>query len=273
MVTYAKFQASGKTRNRFVFFLSFCDFFFSAKFFVTACIANHVDQFSEVPTVVDINDFCFWFGAFGEFIALATTSWNMMISVHLFRSFRIKSKERTTHDAYYHLYVWGLSLVNSAVLIYLRAFGKTYNGCWIAARWLDMFFLVPLATYIISSTVIMIIMRHKINRARQNMLTVTTALIQKENNFRSQMMKYTLVFIVVWLFPLITRLLSTFGYESGYLIEFHIVCDAIQSLANSIVWATSPNFVKFIKEGMRKGNNERQSLIQGSQFSTNYNNL
>eukprot|EP01113_Clastostelium_recurvatum_P043406 TRINITY_DN7174_c0_g2_i2.p1 TRINITY_DN7174_c0_g2~~TRINITY_DN7174_c0_g2_i2.p1 ORF type:complete len:216 (+),score=34.95 TRINITY_DN7174_c0_g2_i2:15-662(+) len=169
MVTYGRFRSLDKTNNKLVFYLSVCDFMFSSKCFLTGCLMGYVDQFSSTLQPLDITDPCFLIGAFGYFSAFSTTSWNAMITVRLLRSFHYSAPSKSDHNDVewpYHVYVWGVVSLSTSILIYLRAFGRSYNGCWIAVDHLwDVFWLLPLSIYILSCTVIMITLHVKIGRS------------------------------------------------------------------------------------------------------------
>eukprot|EP01113_Clastostelium_recurvatum_P049655 TRINITY_DN9238_c0_g2_i1.p1 TRINITY_DN9238_c0_g2~~TRINITY_DN9238_c0_g2_i1.p1 ORF type:complete len:321 (+),score=35.45 TRINITY_DN9238_c0_g2_i1:82-963(+) len=249
LVTYGKYRASGRTRNRMVFFLSLCDFLFAMKFFITACLIGHLEQFSPNHITSTYDDPCFWIGAYANFIATASRSWNMMISIRLLRTFPARSDVKQSGWPY-HAFVWTYASLNTAVLIGLKGFGKGHSGCWIADKnYILIFSIAPTMLFLILSFAIMIVMHVRIKRATRDRLT-SDALVQKELYFRVQLMKFTLVFVVIWITPIVTEMLHYFGLEYNPLSFMRLVSLSIQSLLNSLVWATSPNFIKFIKAGI-----------------------
>lgn len=83
---------------------------------------------------------------------------------------------------------------------------------------------------------------------------------QEEEAFRSQLVKYTCIFVVFWTVPLVHRTLETFGQFNVYLALADVVSIALQALANSIVWATAPHFIEQLKKSMARKDKQRGSL-------------
>eukprot|EP01113_Clastostelium_recurvatum_P006279 TRINITY_DN12846_c0_g1_i1.p1 TRINITY_DN12846_c0_g1~~TRINITY_DN12846_c0_g1_i1.p1 ORF type:complete len:335 (+),score=44.25 TRINITY_DN12846_c0_g1_i1:82-1086(+) len=268
ILTYRRFHHAQKKGNSFVFYLSCCDFLFSLKFFVTACLVGYMNQFQEEDAPPGYKSYCFWLGAFHHFMGLATTGWNMMISVRLGMSF-LHLQDRAPSSLstrFYHAYVWGFASIDTIVLIFFNAYGPSYNGCWVVNRLpFRLLWLVPLGTYLALSACILVAIIVKMRTTRKTIyipIQTRSKFQEDEYNFRVQLIKYTVVFIIVWSIPFTVRILETLGTKTRLGIFLGVLCNSVQTLANSIVWATSPNFVKFFRgNGLLGGEMEKSPLI------------
>jgi len=270
IISYSRFRKALRKGNSFVLYLSISDVFFTLKFLVTAVLVNSkVNQFNLDGERSQF-DVCFWIGFAGQFTGLATISWNMMISWKLFVSFlsmgKAQGKERTWP---YHLFVWGFTSINSFVLVYLNGYGPGSNGCWIMDFTnLRLFFLVPLGTYLISSLAILVFILIRMEKMKRDMFLTSTThhykFEQEEHNFRVQLVKYTVVFILFWSFPFTSRILEAFDKTSNVAVILDVISISLQALGNSVVWASSPHFVAFLKKNMPAKSNEdpeKQKLV------------
>eukprot|EP01113_Clastostelium_recurvatum_P050347 TRINITY_DN9502_c0_g1_i1.p1 TRINITY_DN9502_c0_g1~~TRINITY_DN9502_c0_g1_i1.p1 ORF type:complete len:375 (-),score=78.35 TRINITY_DN9502_c0_g1_i1:14-1138(-) len=272
MITYFKFLITGKSRNAFVFFLALSDFMLCVKWIVTTTLVGKIDQFAYIPTSVPKNDPCFWIGTYGYFWAMSSLSWNLMISVRLVRSF-VRGASGPAHKykigISYHAFVWGSSLICTAIIVYLGEFGRSQMGCYISSKLLMYIFMIaPIGLYVISCSIILIIMHVKINQAKIDAgpMSSQNLMRKKESSFRNQLYKYTLVFVLVWS----VNLLSIVFTEMIIVLDFNIIliirvfCVTIQALANSLVWATSPTFLKYIASGIRASSSSSSSFSSSS---------
>eukprot|EP01113_Clastostelium_recurvatum_P023991 TRINITY_DN2861_c0_g1_i4.p1 TRINITY_DN2861_c0_g1~~TRINITY_DN2861_c0_g1_i4.p1 ORF type:complete len:315 (-),score=49.97 TRINITY_DN2861_c0_g1_i4:12-956(-) len=283
VVTYGRFrQHAMKKGNSFVFFLSVCDMFYSLMFIATATISLYMDPFDGTKPV-DMSNICFWIGVWSDVTSVSTTSWNMMISMRVFMSLRNRTNHHSSTSSSssspsstrsqnwpYHLYVWLFTIIHCAVLMYLDAFGPSYGGCWIVDKIkFRLFWLVPLGSYLLLSTLILAYVLYYIHKVRRLIVPHQEKFDKKEADFRRQLVKYSVVFVVMWSIPFAARVSEAAGYQSDIFIILDIICTTMQAFANSIVWASSPNFLEYWRRARYTQNShdrETEALINQTPY-------
>eukprot|EP01113_Clastostelium_recurvatum_P048899 TRINITY_DN8985_c0_g1_i1.p1 TRINITY_DN8985_c0_g1~~TRINITY_DN8985_c0_g1_i1.p1 ORF type:complete len:326 (+),score=67.95 TRINITY_DN8985_c0_g1_i1:206-1183(+) len=279
VVTYGAFRRQlAKPGSDFVVWLSISDFMFSLRILVQFLFLSF-DYFRNL--VKNYSDLCLGMAMFGQFSFSATISWNMMMSVRLLASFmRIKQlshssynysqaswASRTLHSATwpYHLYAWGISLINTTIIYLIGGYSMADQVCFIQNSFVPrMFYIVPLFTHLFLCLAILLYILHRMKRegTKLHLPSSMEAIFRKEEKrFRRQMIKFTLVFVLLWLLPLTDRILDLVGIENYWLTMIDLACVTLQAFANSLVWGTSPHFIQFVRDKLRPKTHEHESLV------------
>jgi len=249
-----------KPGANFVFSQAVCDLLFTAKYVVTVVLEQrHYNQYSPLlPFTWE----CVVLGWLGEFAGHATCAWNFMMSVLVFQSFRNAEHFKTTDSALwkYHAYVWGVSLSISLVLLFLKQYGPTSDGCWIMGDdniYRYIFFFAPYSFYIVACVTVFIYVKYKLQKTDMKAYNTTGNKLQ----FIHQLQKYVIIFVVFWFPPIFLRIAEATGISGlTFMTYVDAVCVSLQGLANSLVWATSPQFTRLI--AARRARMQYKELIQ-----------
>eukprot|EP01112_Ceratiomyxa_fruticulosa_P021898 TRINITY_DN7861_c0_g1_i6.p1 TRINITY_DN7861_c0_g1~~TRINITY_DN7861_c0_g1_i6.p1 ORF type:complete len:133 (+),score=16.84 TRINITY_DN7861_c0_g1_i6:790-1188(+) len=121
--------------------------------------------------------------------------------------------------------------------------------------------MVPLFIYFVFSILILLYNLHQVRNL--NKMIKRMAAVEQNFDIQKQLIKYTVVFVVFWTPPLVDAILSIFEVNNAYSDLFNSLSVALQSLANSVVWGTSPDFVALFQ---RKG--ENQPLVDHNNIYT-----
>jgi len=250
----------------YVFWLSVVDIFFSGKLLVTG-ILDELTDFSQYESGDSVNsDICFTMGFVGQWAGQATITWNFMIALRLFATF-VKGgvsnvsldpnlpkmfSNRTWYDYLLQSFAWIYPSVNAALLVYFHQYGPSSNGCWIVNTPMSLyrliFYIIPLFSYLFLSVCILVFILVKLKTIRSAPhlhMQNRKQYITREQKFTIQLTKYTVIFVVLWTGPLIHRAREYFGFD--YIPVFDaidVISVAMQACANSVVWATSPQFIR-----------------------------
>ncbi|KAM9970506.1 hypothetical protein ACTFIR_002365 [Dictyostelium discoideum] len=285
---YAKLKNSG---SNFIFFQAISDFFFTSKYIITIIFYYiNIPQFSDETSSTDTNPYCFSLGLFSQFFGQATIMWSYTMTVKVFHSYFEMKKKNNNNGSnnnsnsniggsnkqnsidktlkWYHLFVWGFCLVNATIIGISKQYGPSSTGCWIvgANNPYRFFELVPLYFTITTSIIILILILVKMKKSKPSSLLPTESMRynQQAREFKIQLMKFVLIFIIFWLPATVLRTLEYFGIEKTFFILLDAVSVSLQALANSLVWATSPQFLKLMKRKVVNKPNkqmEREYLI------------
>jgi hypothetical protein len=124
MLTYALFK--WKFPHRMAFAFSFSTLGLSVFQLITAFI--HTDDFTKPSNIYDPR-LCVMQGIGIQFFANALVYWWFAIVVHMF--FVVALRRRGPHEFFYHLGVWGISAVLTAVPLAAGKIGPSSLWCWI----------------------------------------------------------------------------------------------------------------------------------------------
>ncbi|EGC34767.1 hypothetical protein DICPUDRAFT_94711 [Dictyostelium purpureum] len=281
---FAKLKHSG---SNFIWFQAISDFLFTLKYIITIIFYYlNIPQFTESTTVNDpVSPYCFGLGLFSQFFGQATILWSFSMTIKVFHSYiKIKSNKPKQQQQqqiqpqqqsgekslkYYHLFVWGFCAINAAVVGVFKQYGPTSTGCWIvgSSNPFRLFELIPLYITITFSVIILILILIKMRKNRPISLLPTESQRYRlqEREFKVQLMKFILIFVIFWTPATILRTLEYFGIENKFFILLDAVSVSLQALANALVWATSKQFYTLLNKkikGSRKTKQlEREYLI------------
>jgi len=262
-----KFFVSDSVHLKFVFFQSVCDFVFSAKFLITAITikpswinyGSSEALNSTLPMDSGSDIFCTALGFTTQFFMMASISWNLMVSlqiVHLFYfrkrhdyTYIATNEEQTTKTYYQHIFVWTYSLLTALVPLIMGQYGATTNGCWISDKFIEsrlIFFVIPLAAFILASLIILLICLFKIK-----MISLRVFYAQQFDSdvffpTMTLLVAYTVVFITFWTSPVILRIMEILDKRPVVFVYGDIVSISTQGMGNALVWLSSSYIRKLL---------------------------
>lgn len=235
MLTYWLMKDLRKHPTSLVFWLSFCDFFFSLKFFATAVWfdSNSVQEHAVACLAQSIA---------AQFFGLASISWNAMISLNLLVQLRNPFANTAGFAKFYHIWVWLLAASTTAVMVIAQAYGVSGDGtCWISNTKYRLMFFTPLLAYFLISLTTLLVAVVRMRNIQAVMSTDASTKVV----FR--MALYVLTFIVFWSGPLLHRTVQYFApdsttAQSTALQYMDAIGASAQGFVNGLVWLTSPSF-------------------------------
>ncbi|GAM23912.1 hypothetical protein SAMD00019534_070870 [Acytostelium subglobosum LB1] len=263
---FAKLKHSG---SNFIFFQSISDLLFTLKYIMTVILyyaAPSIVQFDDSLQPSGSSAVCFMLGMYGQFWGQATVMWSFMMTVKVFISFFYTNNTESSESIkWYHLFVWGFCGMNAVIIAAFDQYGPSSNGCWIVRgnNPFRLFELIPLYITITVSICILVLILWKIKQKRPTLLMPNESVKYKiqEREFRNQLLKFILIFVIFWTPPTILRTMEYMGIEKSFFVYLDAVSVSSQALANSIVWGTSPQFFKLLRRKLR-GGPEDEALIQ-----------
>jgi hypothetical protein len=93
---------------------------------------------------------CVYEAAWTQFWGLGSVSWNGVIALNVLLMFR-KALNQFSYDLYYHIYVWGICILTTVLLIVSNTYGISLDGtsCWICKedKYAQLLFFGPLMLY------------------------------------------------------------------------------------------------------------------------------
>eukprot|EP01112_Ceratiomyxa_fruticulosa_P023867 TRINITY_DN9340_c0_g1_i1.p1 TRINITY_DN9340_c0_g1~~TRINITY_DN9340_c0_g1_i1.p1 ORF type:complete len:214 (+),score=26.58 TRINITY_DN9340_c0_g1_i1:244-885(+) len=207
-------------------------------------------------------------------------SWNMSISVHLlflFSTFTPRASYQANNLSFalanykwpYHAFVWTLSTIHCVILLSMSAFGPASTGCYVTEPLDRLTFVVPQFLFIVSSIIILIYNLYSITNLKKALQQLVV--YEQEYDFRGQLIKYTLVFVIFWTFPLVDEILNMTDNSSFYSSVFNSTSISLSAFMNSIVWATNPDFLKLFKRENKSSEEDRLITITKSQLKRHSN--
>lgn len=187
-----------------------------------------------------------------QFSSQATTAWHFMIGIAITQTVYSATKYKVHSYSFivYHGYVWVVSFLIAGVLYLCHEYGPQATGCWIKTPKYHLLSVVPITGYYIGTTIVLIVVVKRV-------ATVTARLSkssrEEERQFMVQVIKYIGVFLIMWAVPLVVSIYSIFSSHISFSVQSIVVaCICLQGFANSIVWLTSPRFIKMYKEYRKK---------------------
>jgi len=134
----------------------------------------------------------------------------------------------------YHVFVWGLAAVTTAIAWGQGQFGPSSDGtCWIEDdnSPYRLLFYIPLSFYMIASVLLLILLIRERKRLRYG--TGSTF---------PRMVAFTAVFVLVWVWSLLFRAAEADNSSPESLSYMHAFFVSGQAFFNFCVWITSPAF-------------------------------
>eukprot|EP00026_Physarum_polycephalum_P005988 Phypoly_transcript_06027.p1 GENE.Phypoly_transcript_06027~~Phypoly_transcript_06027.p1 ORF type:complete len:321 (+),score=13.28 Phypoly_transcript_06027:641-1603(+) len=188
---------------------------------------------------------CNMVGFLAQFSSQASVAWNFMMSIAIYRTVYAATKYQISSYsfAYYHAYVWFSAFVNASILLLLKQYGTTSIGsCWLQNPPFYVFFILPLLVYYCGSSVVLFLV---VKRVRKVTTRLSKSSRAEEYAFMVQVIKYIVVFLVMWSVPLGAAFLKMFNVHVPHGVDVVILlCLTLQGFANASVWLTSPKFLK-----------------------------
>jgi len=210
-----------------VFWMSFCDFGLSLKFWVSAVVGHPLSKGSGL---------CALSGITGNFFSIATATWYFIIAVNIYRVFQGLSKASFL-SRYQHHVVWSISLVVGFLPWSLDDYGPIDDGdqCWITGNTdlMRLTFTVPLYVYLVFSIYLLgYVMLHG--------AVLTTRL-------RRRMVAFVLVFSGAWIWTIIANTWAFFSESIPDVLYYADLTGVIASgFLNFLVWFSSPAFLQVV---------------------------
>eukprot|EP01111_Echinosteliopsis_oligospora_P013531 TRINITY_DN4872_c0_g1_i1.p1 TRINITY_DN4872_c0_g1~~TRINITY_DN4872_c0_g1_i1.p1 ORF type:complete len:327 (+),score=50.11 TRINITY_DN4872_c0_g1_i1:150-1130(+) len=252
MITYLKYNDLKKPGANFVFCQSLADFLFAIKFMATT-IMYYYPSFNQTNPDIPFSNACRFLGVLGQFSGHASCAWNFMMSlvvaVTVHRASTLNSHLRL-RKIYCHIYVWTASVI--LVLIAIRQYGPSSDGCWIAGdnNPYRFVFLGPYTLYMLGSVTVLLYVTYKVKFSAE-LHTVTQRSGSEKEKFISQLNKYVLIFVIFWSPVIALRAIEFAGDTTSVFHQVILYLDvigcALQGAANSIVWVSSPQFKRLVK--------------------------
>ncbi|KAL6077846.1 PIPK domain-containing protein, variant 3 [Balamuthia mandrillaris] len=188
-----------------------------------------------------------------QFFGLGSISWNAVISLNLIINLRHPFVDTSKGSLIYHLYVWSLCTITTALMLGFKQWGVSGDGtCWIKGTtnpWRLVFYL-PLVIYFILAGCAFIIGLFSVRYMKGESIDTRYRMVIR-------MFFYVAVFILCWSGPVIHKTAEYWGNESEGLIYFDGIGASVQGFANALVWLTNPsfysNFRKYMKRIDRRG--------------------
>ncbi|KYQ93372.1 G-protein-coupled receptor family protein [Tieghemostelium lacteum] len=242
IVSFVVTKELRKHPTSMVFFLSICDALFSLKFVITSVLPDS----ARFQTAGD--PACYMQAAAQQFFGLASISWSGMISLNLILQSRRPFEPTNYYAKFYHMAVWGLSIVTSVMMFSFGSIGPSGDGtCWVEEQRspIRLLFFVPLLLYFslsISSLVIAAVYS-------RNQPSNTTFSDRNRKGMLLRMSFYTIVFILCWSGPLAHRIAQVSGKtdninDPSVLMFLDAIGVSIQGFMNAFIWFSNPSFLK-----------------------------
>lgn len=210
IITYGLFNELQKPGANFVFFQAICDLLFTSKYVITVIFEHY--NYNEYDPSLPYTWECVALGWLGQFAGHATCAWNMMMSVLVFVSVWNANRFKQTSISLwkYHAYVWGIALSDSFLLLILKQYGPTTDGCWIKGdnNNFRLFFFVPFTFYLAACIFVLVYVIYKLNFTDQLYMTNHKHKTSGKFQFIQQLRKYVLIFVLFWSPPIILRIVE-----------------------------------------------------------------
>ena len=213
-----------------VFFMSFCDAFFSA--FI-------IFEFGPMSTsITDDEFFCISLNIIAQFFETASFCWYFVICVLtllVLRGYSYLWIQSTAPKQ--HMFVWGFSLTMTCLPYILKSLWEDLPNvidCQPAPK-LDLFnyfFYGPLACLMLFALTLLLYTSCKVGHFRGKV----------RRRMLLRMVAFVVVFVMVWFFPLVYKiygLITAFHSSPDWLRSAHELSLAISGFANFVVWVTS----------------------------------
>jgi hypothetical protein len=222
-----------------VVFLALSDFMLSLKFIATALYPGSA-------SLQNIYEICMLQAGWAQFWALASVSWNAIISLNLIIKLKSPFTNSAGYEKYYHVWVWGLSSLTTAALVMTQSFGKSGDGtCWFpeySQPYYKLLFFAPLLAYFGVSFASLVVYLQRLKT------------LGNDRRVAFRMTLYVFIFIMFWTGPLVHRFIQIFypddvlNDDSGVLVYIDVVSITSQGAINALVWLTSPTFFVQFRE-------------------------
>jgi len=223
-----------------------CDFLFAFKFAITAVLPNSEEQQQN-------EIFCLITALLGQFAGMASISWNGMINLNLLINLRKPFVDTAKFGKFYHLWVWVLASVTTALMFGLDEWGPSGDGtCWIEGErnLFKLSFFIPFVGYFGLGIITFIVTLYSTRHMRQS-----SATNKERRQIILRMSFYVVIFVLCLSGPLAHRIVQYFSWTLNDTAEdFFVYWDAvgasIQGFMNALVWLSSPSIFKSFKKNV-----------------------
>ena len=199
------------------------------------------------------NTACIIKGYFLEYFTVASASWNFILVLILLQIllFRTNLTKISSNLKYYHLFVWLFSLIASTIPLFYQKYGYVTNqneNYWIQCAINDskfrLFIYAPIAFYMLFAIGLLLYYVYLRYVYRKT----------KIGNLSMQIVYFTIMFVIVWIFPLLDRIydIHKFKTNSGKVAWLHDIGRASVGLSNALVWGSSNLWKRYSKQPIAK---------------------
>lgn len=187
---------------------------------------------------------CIGKGIVEQFFQIASVSWNFILSIILFQImyFETELNKIDENMKYCHCYVWSISsictLINSLANEYV--YQSPNMECWIKHSIFQFYTLyLIIIIYLIVAIVLLCYWVYIMYYSNE-----------KIANLNKRIVYFTMVFVIVWIFPIINQLLLSIHYDINsplfiVITWIHDIAVASVGLCNAIVWGRSNLWGKY----------------------------
>jgi hypothetical protein len=253
ITVYALSQKLRQMGAQFVLSQAICDLLLSCALLLGPIFKDA--GFTEAETVHGITIAtwnCNLVGFLVQFSNQASVAWNFMMSIAIYRTVYAATKYKSNPKSflYYHAYVWIFSFGNAFTLLFSKQYSANTVGCWIKDPLFYLFFVLPLLVYFFGCSVVLLLV---VNRVVKVTTRLSKSSRSEEYAFMIQVIKYIVVFIVMWAVPLGVGFLKILHVQVPRGMEIAILFSlSLQGFASACVWLTSPRFLRMCVEYHRR---------------------
>jgi len=195
---------------------------------------------SEHSHTLSCNFQAIWISYFDWTIAL----WICVIAFNLHQTVVQGNKNTPLYEKWYHVFVWSISLLAALIpLVQDNVYGDTGAWCWIVKEeplWRFSAWYVPLFfffAYVVTmyAWIMKVLYKQKSSDFQQREAEEGA---RKRWRASVRLSRYPLIFIIMWIFPLVNRIENLINGDDGifWLVLMHTICNSIQGTLNSVVY-------------------------------------
>lgn len=244
ILIYAFTQKLRQMGAQFVFSQAFCDLILSCALLASPILKDLGLHETKTENATVSTWSCNIIALTVQFSSQASVAWNFMMSVAIYRTVYAATKYQLNSVSLiaHHAYVWFSALLNASILLIIKVYGPSPIGCWISDPPFYIFFVLPLLVYFCGSSAVLVLV---ITRVKKITTRLSKSSRTEEYAFMVQVVKYIIVFLVMWSVPLAAGFLKMFHIPVSDGVNIVILLSlTLQGFANACVWLSSPKFIK-----------------------------
>jgi len=187
-------------------------------------------------------DFQAWWTSFFDW---AIAGWIVIMAFNLHQTV-VRNKRDTTHlEKYYHMVVW-IAATLFATLPFLggtQVYGQAGAWCWIVndqQAWRFTMWYGPLIIMFVYVLTMYIWIIRTLYAQKSSEFYQREAEEEIRTKWQTslRLSRYPLIFIILWIFPIINRIQNWIADDDGvfFLVLMHALCTSIQGTINSITY-------------------------------------
>lgn len=199
-------------------------------------------------------DFQAWFVSFTDWLIAL---WICIIAFNLYQSVVLQKRNVIMYEKYYHLIAWLLSITIATIPLLIsgnEVYGPAGAWCWIVKEhqdWRVVTWYGPLLIFFIYVIVMYLYIIITLSKLNTNQIAFYHR--EGEDDIRNKwkaslrLSRYPLIFIVLWVIPIINRIQNWIMDDDGIftLVILHTICVSMQGTINSIVYCFDENILKY----------------------------